>query len=317
VDYPLKYLTLDDRALITEASTRVWFGHNDVVIQQGQTRPALMTVCAGVARVEVDGVPISLLGAGAIVGEMSFVGNTTASATVIADTYLGVDVIEGEFLHNLIASVPGFASRFYNSIALLLSHRLKQSTRLSVSAMSASQRYTGRERLTGQLPASDLPAHVIELARRYRRSLEELLEDYHSLEGVPPREAESRVRDICDELHAAVTDLSQLEEPESQGIRGHLYREGFPFFMRSRVHDCAHTRPLGVSMDVLMLRSIRRARARRRWAARRPHRPVGPRPPFHGIASLPRQTIDPHRSRAYKRLEGKDPDADHLRWDRD
>ncbi len=134
MDYPLKYLTLDDRAFITEASTRVWFGHNDVVVQQGQTRTALMTVCAGVARVETDGVPISLLGAGAIVGEMSFIGNP-AIATVIADTYLGVDVIEGESLHNLIASVPGFATRFYNSIALLLSHRLKESTRLSVSAM--------------------------------------------------------------------------------------------------------------------------------------------------------------------------------------
>ena len=158
MDHPLKYLTVDDRALMTEASTRVWFGHNEVVIQQEQTRTALMTVCAGVARVETDGVPISLLGAGAIVGEMSFIGNTTASATVIADTYLGVDVIEGESLHNLIASVPGFATRFYNSIALLLSRRLKQSTRLAIRAMSASQRYAGRERLTGgSQPAIFLP----------------------------------------------------------------------------------------------------------------------------------------------------------------
>ena len=34
MEFPLKYLTLDDRALITEASNRLWFSQGDVIFQQ-------------------------------------------------------------------------------------------------------------------------------------------------------------------------------------------------------------------------------------------------------------------------------------------
>jgi hypothetical protein len=59
---------------------------------------------------------------------MSFLENTGASASVIADEAVEVSVIDEIRVRSLLESVPGFAIRFYKTLAVNLAHRLREAS---------------------------------------------------------------------------------------------------------------------------------------------------------------------------------------------
>lgn len=127
-----QFLTLDDLRLLREKARRVIFEPDEVILAEGSRRQALFVIQAGRARVEIlyrgASVPIAEVEAGEMVGEMSFVENEGASASVVADDRSEVDVIESADVHSLLESVPGFSTRFYRSLAVMLSSRLRART---------------------------------------------------------------------------------------------------------------------------------------------------------------------------------------------
>ncbi len=136
----LRFLTQDDeRRLLAGAEHRAC-RDGEVIVTEGDTRHALNILRQGQARVVRRhgeySVEISSLGAGEIFGEMSFVEEFEASASVVADGDCSVDVIPGEFIRKLLDPEPEFAARFYHSIAQLLSRRLRATTVAGVSEFS-------------------------------------------------------------------------------------------------------------------------------------------------------------------------------------
>ena len=73
---------------------------------------------------------------GELFGEMSFLEEAGASASVVADDEVEVDVIPGEHVRRLLDSLPGFAARFYHSLAVTLSERLRRTSRTALPPMS-------------------------------------------------------------------------------------------------------------------------------------------------------------------------------------
>ena len=69
-------------------------------------------------------------------GEMSFLENAAASTNVIADVPCRIDIVEREAIYELLAGRPGFAGRFFQSLATLLSDRLRQRSALLEAALS-------------------------------------------------------------------------------------------------------------------------------------------------------------------------------------
>ena len=59
---------------------------------------------------------------------MSFLDSFETSANVVADEACEVEVIDGSHVEDLIEKQPGFAGRFYRSIAEILSQRLRETT---------------------------------------------------------------------------------------------------------------------------------------------------------------------------------------------
>ena len=70
-------------------------------------------------------VELARLGEGEIFGEMSFVDHTPASASVIAAARSELLRIDGTAIYRLMREDPTFASRFYHSLAVILSQRLR------------------------------------------------------------------------------------------------------------------------------------------------------------------------------------------------
>jgi CRP-like cAMP-binding protein len=120
-------LTANDWALIWDKSQQVAFSKDDVLIHAGRQPRRIFVILAGMARVESPpGTKVAQVGVGDICGEMSFLEGTVASASVIADTALDALVVEQNALNQLFELYPHLGSRFYRSLALNLSRRLRK-----------------------------------------------------------------------------------------------------------------------------------------------------------------------------------------------
>ncbi len=145
----LKYLTEDDEKRLLAGAERKSCRDGEAIVTEGDTRQALNILRQGQARVERSHgdfrVEISQLDVGEIFGEMGFVEDFEASASVVADGACQLDVISGDYIRNLLEPEPEFAARFYHSIAELLSRRLRATT---VSGVSEFSWGSGFERTT-------------------------------------------------------------------------------------------------------------------------------------------------------------------------
>lgn len=128
----LKYLNESDAEMLATSAERQTFAEDDVILREGQERNALFLVREGVVRIERSHMEfryeISRLGKGQIFGEMGFVEGFVASADVVADEAVEVDVISASHVTKLSRTDPAFAGRFYHSLAEILSQRLRETT---------------------------------------------------------------------------------------------------------------------------------------------------------------------------------------------
>lgn len=126
----LEYLTSNDWALIATKAEQVVFGLGQEIIVQGTPIKCVYIIRGGSASVELatphSTVVLAMLEKGDICGELSFLHKGIASATVIAkDVEVVADVIQVDDLRQLIGTFPGFAARFFQSLATILARRLQ------------------------------------------------------------------------------------------------------------------------------------------------------------------------------------------------
>ena len=122
----LRYLTDNDWALLRSKSRRVTYKPREIVIAINSRPSSLFMLVSGSAAVEVvRGTAVAKLGPGEIFGEMAFVENAAASASVVAETDLVVDVLDLQILGEMFSNFPHLEARFFKSLALLLSQRLR------------------------------------------------------------------------------------------------------------------------------------------------------------------------------------------------
>jgi len=87
----------------------------------------LYLLVRGRAKIEAEfGVRIAQIGPGQICGEMAFLENGVASATAIAEQEVEACAINWSALSDLFELYPHLASRFYRSLAVGLSRRLRR-----------------------------------------------------------------------------------------------------------------------------------------------------------------------------------------------
>jgi CRP-like cAMP-binding protein len=122
----LKYLTDNDWALLRSRARRQTFGAQEIIIAINSRPAALFVLVRGGAVVEVvRGSPIARLVAGEIFGEMSFIEDGVASASVVAETEAEVDTLDLADINDIFQHYPHLEARFYKSLALKLSQRLR------------------------------------------------------------------------------------------------------------------------------------------------------------------------------------------------
>ena len=126
------FLLSSDLKYLEEVGTTLNYADQDTILEQGSTRQAIFVVQDGAVRVERRregrAYPIADLGPGEIFGEISFVRGGGATAAVVAIGRTRVVVVEAVRVNGLLSSIPGFAARFYHSIATTLANRVEYTT---------------------------------------------------------------------------------------------------------------------------------------------------------------------------------------------
>ena len=121
----LEYLTANDWALIQSKANAVAFRDGQPLIRAAHPVLNLYVILKGPAQVLVQGKTIAKLNAGAICGDMSFVEGNVASASVVAEGDLEAAQIPAGQLRELFETFPHLGLRFYRSVAVTLSKRLR------------------------------------------------------------------------------------------------------------------------------------------------------------------------------------------------
>ena len=111
-------------------------GHRTVLdlgkrlITEGERTDALYIVLEGGLAVTMrDGRSVATLGAGEVVGELSFVDSAPPSATVTAAEPSSLLAVPRDRLNAKLAEDQAFAARFYKAMALFLADRLRGTVR--------------------------------------------------------------------------------------------------------------------------------------------------------------------------------------------
>jgi CRP-like cAMP-binding protein len=122
----LEYLTPNDWALLVDRAKPVTFQKDEILIPKGRQIRMVYLLVKGTARIEADfNARIAQIGPGQISGEMAFLENSIASATVTAEEEVQAYAIEWSTLGDLFELFPHLASRFYRSLAVILARRLR------------------------------------------------------------------------------------------------------------------------------------------------------------------------------------------------
>jgi extracellular factor (EF) 3-hydroxypalmitic acid methyl ester biosynthesis protein len=124
-----KPLELLEKSSLLAFSKHQTFLDGDTIIKQGAKNQAIYVLVHGDLRVvqneATNKMEISRLGVGAVFGEMSFIDQEGASASVIAKGNVEVLFMDGIQISNLFETIAGFEGRFFRSLANILSRRLR------------------------------------------------------------------------------------------------------------------------------------------------------------------------------------------------
>jgi CRP/FNR family cyclic AMP-dependent transcriptional regulator len=136
----LRYISEEDEVrLLAGANVRVC-ADGEVILCEGDRLRSLFVLLAGAARVERRhcgfDVEIARLEEGELFGEMGFIEDYPASASVVACGSCRLQVVNEDRVRAMTVEHPEFAGRFYRSLAELLSRRLRASSAPGLSEFS-------------------------------------------------------------------------------------------------------------------------------------------------------------------------------------
>ncbi len=138
-----EYLSASDWNLVASKSKKIAFEKDQTLIREGSAAKTIYLLRSGKVRVERSNgggrAVLVTLGPGSIFGEMAFIEDALASATVVADSKVEVDALEIPDLKQMFEAFPHFGARFYRSIAVTLSQRLRETSGLLAKAKSNSK----------------------------------------------------------------------------------------------------------------------------------------------------------------------------------
>lgn len=253
MDSKLKYITTEDYNVLLEKAQVATYRKHEVILKEGRLSEAIYLLRKGVVRVERSAsgrdVAIAFLEPGEIFGEISFLQGVPTTAAVIAQEDVEVSVLNEQNLYGLLASIPGLADRFYQSLAYNLSSRLRQTYSLVAHLMrrvQVSPEYDLQR--TGQTGQNAIPPELIGETALFKENLASIEQAIRS-KTIREADAQAQINKACNMLINSMREQIIQEPSIQKAIGTYIFRETFPFYMLSSFFDRAFRKPAGYAND--------------------------------------------------------------------
>jgi CRP-like cAMP-binding protein len=123
----LVYLTPNDWALIADKAARLKFKPGDLLVHQGKRTHGMYLLLKGTAAVQIPSMGAHVwINPGEACGEISFLDELPATANVVAKEEVEAYYLDRQTLQSVFELFPHLGSRFYQSLAAILSRRLRE-----------------------------------------------------------------------------------------------------------------------------------------------------------------------------------------------
>ena len=131
----LVFLTTNDWALVADKAARRQFKVGESILQQGKNANGFYVLLKGTATAHIPPQgPFRTIGPGEVCGEISFIDELPATANVVAKSAVETLFVDRATLQSLFELFPHLGSRFYRSLAAILSRRLREVIGTSAAA---------------------------------------------------------------------------------------------------------------------------------------------------------------------------------------
>ncbi|MDF3821153.1 cyclic nucleotide-binding domain-containing protein [Leptospira sp. 96542] len=262
-------LTPEDWKVLLALATKESYEAGQIIISEGSEQTMLYLILEGFVHITgINGdsqMTFDRLGPNEVFGEMSFLENAAASASVIAEDKVSVEKINATNLNSLLASDLGFSSRFYNSLAISLSKRLRNiqmnQKELNINEIAQVSRFHSSRLgfITQRQIPEDLKNSIEEFDSRIRK-----LDDARNFNT----DIDSRLKSVKSLCNEVIDLLNKYTQPETLvkmgfedllsfrdtnqlliGIGAYIFRETFSRFMLSETIAHCYMKPRGFTDD--------------------------------------------------------------------
>lgn len=123
----LVYLTPNDWALVADKAVRRQFKPGEAIVLRGKRTFGVYLLLRGSALVQIPSQgTILTVNPGEACGEISFLDELPATANVVAKEEVEAYYLDRPTLQSMFELFPHLGSRFYHSLAAILSRRLRE-----------------------------------------------------------------------------------------------------------------------------------------------------------------------------------------------
>jgi len=225
------------------------------IIQEGSHPPALYFVLEGLLGLSVSSAgdkQLAVLGSGELVGEISFLENRPATATVTAVESALLLAVPRAALEEKIRSDAAFASRFYRSLALISSSRLRE--RVNTMAAQLSARELAEESATER--RSPIEKSINELKRKLEKADGEAIKRGGQIPDDLALEIKQDFRDMVKGIAREIGGSSSLDMHVKEELGARLKTELLPYLLLTQTAERFYSKPRGYAGDFFTIECI-------------------------------------------------------------
>ncbi len=224
------------------------------LIAEGKKPTALFFVLEGLVEVtvaELPGQAIARLGPGEVFGEIAFLEDTEASATVAALENSLLLEVPWTDLQARLDDDPGFAARFYRAIARVQAGRLRHTTRRAAATLGSA---------ADQLTRGAEPTAASATWTRLQSAIDAVRSGAHEAEQAAIRNGGELPKEVADGLiagfhqfaellHHEIGDHVDLGESARAALGLRVQKEVLPYVMSSELGERIYVKPRGYAGD--------------------------------------------------------------------
>jgi extracellular factor (EF) 3-hydroxypalmitic acid methyl ester biosynthesis protein len=258
----LQQLTESDITVLISRLRERQYLADELIIREGEVPGAIYFVVNGLVSVYVEGTAgqrreLAQLGAGEIVGDVSWLERRPASASVRAQESSLVAAIAAPELDEMLTADAGFASRFHRGLAVLNASRVR---RLTGQLQATAAEFPSTESSEVGLLLKRLVAFKEVLLRADREAINEgaalpraereALRDKAVIKPQTASEAHAVLNGLLQQFNAFMNrSTAEVSEYVKQTAGALAQRELLPYMLLSRFAERCYSKPRGYAGD--------------------------------------------------------------------